>query len=392
MSTEPRPVRMSRRIVRMPYAVSWSFTLALCAVVAAAAPPAIAADPAKVLHVALTSAEMSFDPAFSADAGTDGIIDHIFDSVLDYDYLVRPVRSGAAHARRDAGRRGRRRDLRVPVEAGIFFTPDPAFKGKARELTAADQAYSLKRLLDPAVKSPWMWLLEGKVVGADEARAQAIKSGTLRLRRADGRDRSRRSLHAADPPEAARPALSLRVRDSQHRRRRTRGRRSVRHRYRRASGRHRAVHARRTTAAARRSSSVANPGYREFVVRTRGAGAAGVACRSRPRSRAGSCRSSAGSRSRSSRKASPCGSPSPTRELDLLDRLPPSFVDQALAQRQAARPSSRRGVSGTRSCCGRTRAGRTSTWRIRSSAATRPRRSRCAARSAWVTTSTNTSA
>src|SRR5206468_7439632 len=48
---------------------------------------------------------------------------------------------------------------------------------KPRELTAADQAYGLKRLLDPAVKSPWLWLIEGKIVGADEARARAVQTG-----------------------------------------------------------------------------------------------------------------------------------------------------------------------------------------------------------------------
>ena len=61
----------------------------------------------------------------------------------------------------------------IRVKRGIFFTDDPAFKGKPRELVAADYAYTYKRILDPAVKSPWLWLLEGKVVGSDAARAAA---------------------------------------------------------------------------------------------------------------------------------------------------------------------------------------------------------------------------
>jgi len=138
---------------------------------------ATAADPAKTLHIVLTSAEMSFDPQFSADAGSDGIIDHIYESMLDYDYLARPVKlvprtleampviadDGATYVFR--------------LKRGIFFTPDPAFKGKPRELTAGDQAYALKRLLDPAVKSPWLWLVDGKIVGAEPVRAAALKSG-----------------------------------------------------------------------------------------------------------------------------------------------------------------------------------------------------------------------
>jgi len=35
----------------------------------------------------------------------------------------------------------------------------------------------VKRLVDPKVRSPWAWLLQGKVVGLDEAAEQAKKSG-----------------------------------------------------------------------------------------------------------------------------------------------------------------------------------------------------------------------
>ncbi len=150
---------------------------ALLIVLGAVALPAAAADPAKVLRAAMSSAEMSFDPQFSADAASDGIIDHIFDAMLDYDYLARPVKLvprtlEAMPAIEDGGA-----TYVFRLKRGIFFTPDPAFKGKPRELTAADQAYALKRLLDPAVKSPWLWLIEGKIVGADEVRASALRSG-----------------------------------------------------------------------------------------------------------------------------------------------------------------------------------------------------------------------
>src|SRR4030095_4057760 len=136
-----------------------------------------AADSAKTLRVVLTGAEMSFDPQFSADAGSDGIIDHIYDSMLDYDYLARPVKLlprtlVAMPAVEDDGA-----TFVFRFKQGIFFTPDPAFRNQPRELTAADQAYALKRLLDPAVKSPWLWLIEGKIIGADALRASALKTG-----------------------------------------------------------------------------------------------------------------------------------------------------------------------------------------------------------------------
>jgi oligopeptide transport system substrate-binding protein len=65
----------------------------------------------------------------------------------------------------------------VRIKPGIYFTPDPAFKGAKRELVAADYVYSFKRLLDPKVRAQWSFLLEGKVVGLDAAAAEARRSG-----------------------------------------------------------------------------------------------------------------------------------------------------------------------------------------------------------------------
>jgi peptide/nickel transport system substrate-binding protein len=146
---------------------------------AAVAGPLHAADPAKTLRVEMQIAETSFDPGFASDAASDSIIANIFDAMLDYDYLARPVKLvprvlEALPSVEDGGR-----TYVCRLRKGIQFTPDPAFKGKPRELTAADFAYSFKRILDPAVKSPWLWLLDGKLVGDDALRAAAAKSGKL---------------------------------------------------------------------------------------------------------------------------------------------------------------------------------------------------------------------
>lgn len=152
--------------------------LALFAVGCVFAPAAAgAAGPVKTLRVAFSIAETSFDPAFASDAASDAIIENVFDSMLDYDYLARPVRLvpralEAMPTVEDGGR-----SYLCHVRKGIYFTPDPAFKGKPRELTAADFAYGLERVLDPAVKSPWLWLLKGRIVGGDAARTRAEKTG-----------------------------------------------------------------------------------------------------------------------------------------------------------------------------------------------------------------------
>ncbi len=67
----------------------------------------------------------------------------------------------------------------IKIKKGIYFTPDPAFKGEKRELTADDYIYSLKRLADPKIRSPWTWLVDGKIVGLDEQAAKAKEMGTF---------------------------------------------------------------------------------------------------------------------------------------------------------------------------------------------------------------------
>ncbi|HEX9302744.1 MAG TPA: ABC transporter substrate-binding protein [Casimicrobiaceae bacterium] len=139
--------------------------------------PARAADPDKTLRVVFQIAETSFDPQGAYDAASDGIVANIYEAMLDYDYLARPVKLvprtlESMPTIEDGGK-----TYICRIRKGILFTPDPAFRAKPRELTAADQVYGLKRLLDPVVKSPWAWLIEGKIVGSDEARAKAAKTG-----------------------------------------------------------------------------------------------------------------------------------------------------------------------------------------------------------------------
>ena len=134
-----------------------------------AAMGAQAADPAKVLHVALQTDVTGFDPQVASDAYSGWICRAIFDSLLQYDYLERPyaLKPSTAQALpeiRDGGR-----TLVFRLKPGIYFTPDPAFKGKPRELVAEDYVYSWKRLIDPRVRSFWSFVLDGKLKGADEA-------------------------------------------------------------------------------------------------------------------------------------------------------------------------------------------------------------------------------
>jgi ABC-type transport system substrate-binding protein len=151
-----------------------SLVFALCAACLSLAP---AAAPQKVLRLAFLIAETNFDPAFTSDLYSNSIIDEIFEAPLTYDFLARPakLKPQTAQALPEVTDGGRTYTIRL--RNGIYFADDPAFEGRKRELTAADYDFALKRLMDPAVHSPNLWLIEGRIAGVEEAIAKAKKEG-----------------------------------------------------------------------------------------------------------------------------------------------------------------------------------------------------------------------
>jgi ABC-type transport system substrate-binding protein len=130
----------------------------------------------KVLRYAFPVAETGFDPGQINDVYSSIVLSHIFDPPLTYDYLARPVRVIPNTADLpEISTDGRTWTLRI--SPGIHFADDPAFKGIKRELTAADYVYSLKRHWDPKIKSQQLYLVDKKVAGMAELRAEAQKTG-----------------------------------------------------------------------------------------------------------------------------------------------------------------------------------------------------------------------
>jgi ABC-type transport system substrate-binding protein len=136
-----------------------------------------ASEPRKVLHLAAIQSENSFDPAFESEEGSLQYCENMFDAMLTYDYLARPAKliPNTLSSLPEVADNGATYTFRV--KPGIYFAADPAFKGNKRELVAADYVFSLKRLLDPKVRSPWKFLLDGKIVGADRLMAAAKAGG-----------------------------------------------------------------------------------------------------------------------------------------------------------------------------------------------------------------------
>ena len=147
--------------------------LLLAALVAAVAVPAAAQK--KVLRMAFRTAETGFDPQRIDDRYSVGVCENLFEPLLTYDYLARPVKLVplTAESIPEPEEGGTRYTFRI--RPGIHFADDPVFKGEKRELTAKDVEYAIKRFRDPRNRSPYEWLFENKLVGLDELAEKAKK-------------------------------------------------------------------------------------------------------------------------------------------------------------------------------------------------------------------------
>jgi len=139
--------------------------------------PVEAADPAKVLRVAISRGENGFDPALASEIYSSTVIAAIMEPLLTFDYLARPVRviPLTASAMPEVADNGK--TYTFHIRPGIVFADDPAFKGRKRELVAEDYIYAIKRLMDPVNRSPSAFYVEDKIVGLDEAAAAAARPG-----------------------------------------------------------------------------------------------------------------------------------------------------------------------------------------------------------------------
>jgi oligopeptide transport system substrate-binding protein len=151
-------------------------SIALTAVGAAATVAAWAADPDKVLRIEFYVAETGFDPVKVQDYYSQEVNEGIFDPLMTYDYLARPAKLVPRAAEAMPTIADEAKTYTFKIRKGIYFSDDPAFKGRRRELTAEDYVYSIKRFKDPANKSPYESFIDG-ITGLEQLKKQAEKTG-----------------------------------------------------------------------------------------------------------------------------------------------------------------------------------------------------------------------
>ena len=164
---------------RAPLRASTLAALLALAILGAPSLDAAEADMNKVIRHVFPAGEEGFDPAAAHDLYSGTVEQAIFETLYTYDYLARPAKLVPLTAEALPVVTENGQTYTIKIKKGIHFTPDPAFKGEKRELTADDYIYSLKRLADPKIRSPWTWLVEGKIVGLDEQAAKAKEMGTF---------------------------------------------------------------------------------------------------------------------------------------------------------------------------------------------------------------------
>ncbi len=137
---------------------------------------AYAADPTKVLRIAQFDID-TLDPQQYSDDPSFQVIQALFEPAYEWDYLAKtpklvPLTAASAPEITDDGR-----VWTVELKHGILFNDDPAFKGRPRELTAADYVYAYKRWLDPNGRRAGQPVLTDLILGARPVVEAAKKTG-----------------------------------------------------------------------------------------------------------------------------------------------------------------------------------------------------------------------
>src|ERR1700739_2063913 len=96
--------------------------------------PCVAAAEPKTLRVLFEAPDSGMDGILTTNWFSGKLPEMICERLLTYDYMARPARlvPGTAEAMPEVKDGGK--TYIFHIKKGIYFTPDPAFKGKRREL------------------------------------------------------------------------------------------------------------------------------------------------------------------------------------------------------------------------------------------------------------------
>lgn len=118
----------------------------------------------------------TLDPAQTSEEGSSETASNIFEGLLQYNYLKRPLTPEPllAVGMPEVSKDGLTHTFKL--KPGVKFQDSDVFpNGKGREVVASDFIYSWKRLADPKGKGEGFWIFDGKIKGLNEWRDKLAK-------------------------------------------------------------------------------------------------------------------------------------------------------------------------------------------------------------------------
>lgn len=128
-----------------------------------------------ILNYALTSNVSTLDPAISYDTVSAKVVYQIYESLYEYDYLIRPYQLKPLLAKElplieEGGLK-----YTIKIKKGIKYHKSEIFKGEARTVKAQDFINQIKRLAFKPTTSGGWWLFDNKIEGLNTFREE-VKS------------------------------------------------------------------------------------------------------------------------------------------------------------------------------------------------------------------------
>ena len=121
----------------------------------------------------------TLDPALAADVATSIAVGHLYDRLLEYDYVARPYELRPSMAREMPEVDAAGLTYVFKLRDDLFFRSDPCFDEhgvsaptERRRVRSSDVVFSLLRIADVRVHSSGYWIFRGYIQGMDAFRAR----------------------------------------------------------------------------------------------------------------------------------------------------------------------------------------------------------------------------
>ena len=123
----------------------------------------------------------TLDPALSADLTSAKMIGELYDTLLEYDYTVRPYKLKPSMLAEMPTASKDMKTYRFKLRGDLYFQPDACFgknddeTPKSRKITPQDVIFSILRIGDARIHSSGYWLIRGEIVGIGAFRKESAK-------------------------------------------------------------------------------------------------------------------------------------------------------------------------------------------------------------------------